>query len=74
MVQIIQLVPGSKSGEFYAWVLVEAVLLKVPITVPRVFYLNSKAPLTEEFPGKSVSKVLPHGKRSYSLIEVWLNV
>ena len=45
-------------------------MLKVPITVPRVFYLNSKAPVTEEFPGKWVNKVLPHGHRSYNLIEV----
>ncbi|KAL6990652.1 DNA polymerase epsilon catalytic subunit B [Sarracenia purpurea var. burkii] len=43
---------------------------KIPIIVPRVFYLNSKAPITEEFPGRRVSKILPHGRHSYNLIEV----
>lgn len=43
---------------------------KIPIIVPRVFYLNSKAPVTEEFPGRRVNKILPHGHVSYNLIEV----
>ncbi|CAI0398250.1 unnamed protein product [Linum tenue] len=68
--QIIQLLPGSRSGQFYAWVVVDGIMLKIPITVPRVFYLNSKAPATEKFPGKRVNKTLPHGKHSYNLVEV----
>ncbi|CAA6660705.1 unnamed protein product [Spirodela intermedia] len=40
------------------------------ITVPRIFYLNSKAPITEEFPGRHVNKILPRGKPNFNLIEV----
>ena len=72
MVQIIQLVPSSENGQFFAWVVVEGIMLKIPITVPRVFYLNSKAPVTEEFLGRHVNKILPHGRRSYNLYEVCL--
>ena len=43
---------------------------KVTVNIPRVFYLNSKAPITEEFPGRCVNKILPHGGHSYNLIEV----
>ncbi|KAL3518505.1 hypothetical protein ACH5RR_021094 [Cinchona calisaya] len=68
--QIIQLVPSSQLGQFFAWIIVEGVMHKIPIIVPRVFYLNSKAPVTEEFPGRRVNKVLPHGHNSYNLIEV----
>ncbi|KAK9127695.1 hypothetical protein Syun_016492 [Stephania yunnanensis] len=68
--QIIQLAPSSKPGHFFAWVIVEGIMHKVPIRVPRVFYLNTKAPITEEFPGKRVNKTLPHGHTSYNLIEV----
>ncbi|OMO89101.1 hypothetical protein COLO4_19937 [Corchorus olitorius] len=51
--QIIQLVPGSHAGQFFAWVVVEGIMLKVPITVQRVFYLNSKATISE-IPGRRV--------------------
>ncbi|CAN0916710.1 DNA polymerase epsilon catalytic subunit A [Linum grandiflorum] len=68
--QIIQLLPSSQSGQFFAWVVADGIMVKIPITVPRVFYLNSKAPLTEKFPGKRVSKTLPRGRRSYNLVEV----
>lgn len=68
--QIIQLVPSSQSGQFFAWVVVEGIMLKIPVTVPRIFYLNSKAHMMENFPGGHVNKTLPHGKRSYNLIEV----
>ncbi|XP_065634458.1 DNA polymerase epsilon catalytic subunit A [Quercus suber] len=67
--QIIQLVPSS-GGQFFAWVVLEGIMLKIPMTVPRVFYLNSKAPVTEEFLGRRVSKILPHGRRSFNLYEV----
>ncbi|GAV76364.1 LOW QUALITY PROTEIN: DNA_pol_B domain-containing protein/DNA_pol_B_exo1 domain-containing protein/DUF1744 domain-containing protein [Cephalotus follicularis] len=68
--QIIQLVPSSQHGQFFAWVVVEEIMLKIPLTVPRVFYLNSKAPIAESFPGKCVNKTLPHARHSYNLIEV----
>ncbi|XP_057988015.1 DNA polymerase epsilon catalytic subunit A isoform X2 [Hevea brasiliensis] len=68
--QIIQLLPSSHYGQFFAWVVVEGIMLKIPITVPRVFYLNSKAPMTERFPGRRVNKTLPHGRPSYNLVEV----
>ncbi|KAL1201896.1 DNA polymerase epsilon catalytic subunit A [Cardamine amara subsp. amara] len=65
--QIIQLVPSSQSGQFLAWVVVEGLMLKIPLTIPRVYYINSKA---ENFPGKRVNKILPHGRPCYNLIEV----
>ncbi|KAG2397467.1 DNA polymerase epsilon catalytic subunit [Vigna angularis] len=36
----------------------------------RVFYLNSRSPITEEFMGKRVNKNLPHGRLNYNLYEV----
>ncbi|XP_020536143.1 DNA polymerase epsilon catalytic subunit A isoform X2 [Jatropha curcas] len=68
--QIIQLLPSPHIGQFFAWVTVEGIMLKIPITVPRVFYLNSKAPITERFPGRHVKKTLPHGRHCYNLVEV----
>ncbi|GLU18367.1 hypothetical protein SLE2022_346730 [Rubroshorea leprosula] len=68
--QIIQLIPSSQNGQFFAWIVAEGIMFKIPITVPRVFYLNSKGPISEDFPGRRVNKTLPHGKRSYNLIEV----
>ncbi|XP_010557398.1 PREDICTED: DNA polymerase epsilon catalytic subunit A [Tarenaya hassleriana] len=68
--QIIQLVPSSQIGNFFAWVVVEGMMLKIPLTIPRVFYINSKAPIAEKFPGKRVNKILPHGRHCYNLIEV----
>ena len=47
-------------------------MLKIPVTVPRVFYINSKAPLEEKFPGRRANKILPHGRHSYNLYEVLL--
>ena len=72
MVQIVQLVPTSQSGQFFAWVVVEGIMLRIPLTVPRVFYLNSKVPLEEKFPGRRSNKTLPHGKQAYNLFEVLL--
>ncbi|XP_071723103.1 DNA polymerase epsilon catalytic subunit A-like isoform X1 [Rutidosis leptorrhynchoides] len=68
--QVIQLIPGSDSGKYFAWVVVDGVMLKIPLTVPRVFYLNSKSSVAENFPGKPVNKSLPHGRHTYNLIEV----
>lgn len=45
-------------------------MLKIPIHAPRVFYLNSKGSMTEEFPGRCVTKILPHGRHTHNLIEV----
>ncbi|KAG6779745.1 hypothetical protein POTOM_016140 [Populus tomentosa] len=68
--QIIQLLPSSRCGQFFAWVVVDGIMLKIPITIPRAFYLNSKAPVMENFPGRRVTKTLPHGRPSYNLVEV----
>ncbi|KAK1354606.1 DNA polymerase epsilon catalytic subunit [Heracleum sosnowskyi] len=68
--QIIQIEPSSQFGRYFAWIAVQGVMRKVPINVPRVFYLNSKAPVTEDFPGRRVNKILPHGHHNYNLIEV----
>ncbi|AQK71201.1 DNA polymerase epsilon catalytic subunit A [Zea mays] len=59
--QIIQLASSTVPGHFFAWVVAEGIMFKIPINVPRTFYLNSKAPVTEEFPGRRVKKILPHG-------------
>ncbi|OWM73679.1 hypothetical protein CDL15_Pgr026779 [Punica granatum] len=67
--QILQLI-NSKNGQFLAWVVVDGIMLKIPIHVPRVFYLNSKGSITEEFPGRRVNKTLPHGRQNHNLIEV----
>ncbi|PKA64815.1 DNA polymerase epsilon catalytic subunit A [Apostasia shenzhenica] len=68
--QILQLVASTKPGQFLAWIVVDGVMLKVHIDVPRVFFLNSKAPVNEEFPGRRVNKILPHGRTIFNLIEV----
>ncbi|VFQ71576.1 unnamed protein product [Cuscuta campestris] len=68
--QIVQLAPTSQHGQLTAWVVVEGVMHKISINIPRKFYLNSKASITEEFPGRRVNKILPHGRRSHTLIEV----
>lgn len=70
MDQIIQLVSSTQPGCFFAWVVADGIMHKIPITVPRVFYLNSKAPVTEEFPGRHVNKILPHSRPVFNLIEV----
>jgi len=70
LVQIIQLVPSSLIGQFFAWVVVDGSMHKIPVSVPRVFYLNSRSDITEEFMGKRVNKTLPHGRHSYNLYEV----
>nr|XP_019702821.2 DNA polymerase epsilon catalytic subunit A isoform X2 [Elaeis guineensis] len=71
--QIIQLVPSTQPGRFFAWVVADGIMQKVPIDVPKVFYLNTKAPVTEEFPGRCVKKILPHSRPSFNLIEVVIN-
>ncbi|RLN07683.1 hypothetical protein C2845_PM11G04980 [Panicum miliaceum] len=68
--QIIQLASSTTAGRFFAWIVAEGIMFKIPINVPRVFYLNSKAPVTEEFPGRRVKKILPHGRPCFNLIEV----
>lgn len=76
MIQILQLVPSSETGQILAWVVVEGMMLKIPLNVPRIFYINSTSPiqeeLKEELPGKYVNKTLPHGRHSYYLYEVLL--
>ncbi|PWA94332.1 DNA polymerase epsilon catalytic subunit [Artemisia annua] len=68
--QIIQIVPSSQNGQYFAWAIVDGTMHKIPVKVPRVFYLNYKAPSSEGFPGRLVNKILPHGQRCYNLIEV----
>uniref|UniRef100_A0A9I9CFW7 DNA polymerase epsilon catalytic subunit n=1 Tax=Cucumis melo TaxID=3656 RepID=A0A9I9CFW7_CUCME len=65
-----QLVHSSQSGQYFAWAVVEGVMLKIPVIIPRVFYINSKVPITEEFVGRRVNKTLPHGRHIYNLYEV----
>ncbi|XP_068311422.1 DNA polymerase epsilon catalytic subunit A-like [Pyrus communis] len=79
--QILQLVPGSQGDQFYAWVVIEGIMLKIPVTVPRVFYINSKAPIEKIFnkiseeipPVKDVKKALPHGRHIYNLYEATID-
>ncbi len=72
--QILHLAPSQRPGEFSAWVLSDGNMYKVPVQVPRVFYLNTRAPNTEEYPGARVNRVLPHGRQSFNLIEVCCTV
>lgn len=60
-----------QPGLFFAWVIADGIMHKIPIIVPRVFYLNSKASITEEFPGRRVNKILPHSRPVFNLIEVF---
>lgn len=69
-IQILHLAPGQRLGEFTAWVLADGDMYKVPLQVPRVFYLNTQASDTEEYPGVRVTRVLPHGRPVFNLIEV----
>lgn len=69
-IQILHLAPAQRLGEFTAWVLADGNMLKVPLQVPRVFYLNTQASNTEEYPGVRVSRILPHGRPVFNLIEV----
>lgn len=68
--QILHLALGQRSGEFTAWVLADGDMYKVPLKVPRVFYLNTQATNTEEYPGVRVTRTLPHGRPVFNLIEV----
>ncbi|XP_057456006.1 DNA polymerase epsilon catalytic subunit A-like [Lotus japonicus] len=71
--QIIQLIHSPQIGQFFAWVVVDGIMLKIPVSVPRVFYLNSRSPISDEFLGKRVNKTLPHGRQSNNLYEVTIN-
>eukprot|EP00250_Pteridium_aquilinum_P003833 c14110_g1_i1 orf=789-5363(-) len=68
--QILQLASSREPGEFIAWVMAGGDMFKVPLKVPRHFFINTKASLADEHPGKRVSRVLPHGRPSFNLIEV----
>lgn len=70
MDQIIQLVPSGQPGCLLAWVVANGVMFKVPINVPRLFYINSRGTVPEEFPGRRVKKILPHSRPNYDLLEV----
>lgn len=70
MNQIIQLVPSGHLGCLSAWVIANGVMFKVPINVPRLFYINSRGCVPEEFPGRRVKKILPHSRPKYNLLEV----
>ncbi|KAJ4762241.1 Dna polymerase epsilon catalytic subunit a [Rhynchospora pubera] len=67
--QIIQLVPSDRLGCLSAWVVANGVMFKVPINVPRLFYINSRGSVPEEFPGRRVKKILPHSRPNYNLFE-----
>ena len=45
-------------------------MFKIPLQIPRTFYLNTQAPNCEEYPGACVTRVLPHGHPVFNLIEV----
>lgn len=68
--QILLLALDQRPGEFTAWVLADGDMYKVPLKVPRVFYLNTQATNTEEYPGVRVTRTLPHGRPVFNLIEV----
>ncbi|BBN04847.1 DNA polymerase epsilon subunit 1 [Marchantia polymorpha subsp. ruderalis] len=67
--QLLQLVPTQSPGFFRAWILVAGEMYKLQIQVPRVFYINTRAPPDTES-GKRVNRVLPHMKPCFNLLEV----
>ncbi|KAL2635827.1 hypothetical protein R1flu_007306 [Riccia fluitans] len=67
--QLLQLAPTQSAGYFSAWVLVDGEIFKVQIQVPRVFYLNTRAPPGDDS-GKRVNLTLPHMKPCFNLLEV----
>lgn len=68
--QILHLSHSQKPGEVIAWVLADNDMFKIPLQIPRTFYLNTQAPNSEEYPGACVTRVLPHGHTVFNLIEV----
>ncbi|KAJ7294671.1 hypothetical protein O6H91_Y241800 [Diphasiastrum complanatum] len=68
--QILQLLPAQRCGEFTAWVMAGGDMFKLGIKIPRVFYLNTHVLTTEDYLGKRVVRVLPHGHPCSHLIEV----
>ena len=65
-----QFAPTREPGEFIAWVMTGEDMFKVALKVPRHFYINTRASLVDEHPGKRVSRILPHGRPSFNLMEV----
>ncbi|XP_027348237.1 DNA polymerase epsilon catalytic subunit A-like [Abrus precatorius] len=59
--QIVQLIQSSEIGQFFAWVVVDGIMHKIPVSVPRVFYLNTRSPTTKEFLGNCVNNTLACG-------------
>ncbi|KAI5066379.1 hypothetical protein GOP47_0019003 [Adiantum capillus-veneris] len=68
--QILQMTTGQEPGEFVAWVMAGGDMFKIPIKVPRQFFINTRASLAEGHPGRRVSRILPHARPSFNLIEV----
>jgi DNA polymerase epsilon subunit 1 len=62
------LAPAQRPGEFTAWVLVDGDMYNIPLQVPRVFYLNTQASNTEDYPGVRVTRTLPHGRPVFNLL------
>ncbi|EFJ15355.1 hypothetical protein SELMODRAFT_445541 [Selaginella moellendorffii] len=71
--EVLQFEATEKPGNFIAWVVAGSSMYKVPVKVSRIFYLNTRAIVSEDYPGKRVSRVLPHGKACFNLIEVILD-
>ncbi|CAM6102738.1 unnamed protein product [Calypogeia fissa] len=68
--QVLQLAPSQRPGYFNAWVIADRYMYKVPLKIPRVFYLNTRSANKDEYPGVLVSRLLPHQKPSFNLLEV----
>jgi DNA polymerase epsilon subunit 1 len=66
----VQFAPTREPGDFIAWVMTGEDMFKVSLKVPRHFYINTKASPTDDHPGKRVSRILPHGRPSFNLMEV----
>ncbi|MCO5564216.1 hypothetical protein L7F22_017874 [Adiantum nelumboides] len=68
--QILQMAIGQEPGEFVAWVMAGGDMFKIPVRVPRHFFINTRACLAEGHPGRRVSRILPHARPSFNLLEV----
>lgn len=69
--QIIQIMDTGHPGKFKLWALVGQELHMIKLTVPRVFYLNSKEAknLVDQEHIRKCSKLLPRNHQVYNLYE-----
>eukprot|EP00850_Spirogloea_muscicola_P017955 SM000159S01786 [mRNA] locus=s159:288661:304957:+ [translate_table: standard] len=68
--QVIQVAPGDRPGKYMAWVLVDHDMYKVPLTIPRQIYMNTRGAGSDDAIGERVNRTLPHGRPTLNLLQV----